>query len=166
MCDELAHSCVHHSQMPLAVSRYRGSSFFFPPAVVTCLIALSSKNTAPLPKRRGPRPTQLGLISSIFLSSWGDIHASSILTLIHTCCAASPLRLQLPIPMLLLKSLYHPIVIVSSDHVQSKSLKSIFQESQLLEHCLEMMPFLFDTLAKGTNYVNEFRKLAGKLSCQ
>ena len=103
---------------------------------------------------------------SVVVVRMGDIHASSILTLIHTCCAASPLRLQLPIPMLLLKSLYHPIVIVSSNHAQSKSLKSIFQESQLLEHCLEMMPFLLDTLAKGTNYVNEFRKLAGMLSCQ
>jgi hypothetical protein len=29
-----------------------------------------------------------------------------------------------------------------------------------------MMLFPLDTLAKGTNYVDEFWKLAGKLSCQ
>ena len=30
MCDDLAHSCAHHLQIPCAVSRYRGSSFSLP----------------------------------------------------------------------------------------------------------------------------------------
>ena len=68
--------------------------------------------------------------------------------------------------LLLLKSLYHPIIIVSSNHVQSERLKSIFQESQLLGHCSEIMFFPLDTLAKGTNYVDEFWKSAEKLCFQ
>ena len=94
-----------------------------------------------------------------------DVHTSSILTVIHTCCVASSLRLLLPMP-LLLKSLHHPIIIVSSNYVQSERLKSVSQESQLLGHCSEMMVFPLDTLAEGTNYVDEFSKSAENLCCQ
>jgi hypothetical protein len=67
---------------------------------------------------------------------------------------------------LLLKSLHHLIIIVSSNYVQSERLKSISQESQLLGHCSEMMVFPLDTLAEGTNYVDEFSKSAENLCCQ
>jgi len=62
--------------------------------------------------------------------------------------------------------MHHPFIIVSSNHIQSEWLKSTSQESQLLGHCSEMMFFPLDTLAKGTNYVDDFWKSAENLCCQ